>query len=267
MDTRGHGSRLGRWRAALGLDEPAVAGLLVLLWLTTAAFVAAHLGHRLLGVPWHPFFDLGTDRGYAETFFQVITAWAVILLGVAAVRLRAPLLALFAISSAYLLVDDYFLVHEGVGVVVAGWVGVEPAGPAGPAGPAMTVHLGEALYLGTVGVVVVTSFAIAYRAARPDVRRIARTLAALFAVLAVFGVLVDLLHALVAGPTVVDAAFTTVEDGGEIAAMSLIVAFGFALAFARSHGPAPLGGRPGTGYEAPATVRPMEVDREVGSPV
>lgn len=261
MDTRGHGSRLGRCRAALGLDEPTVAGLLVLLWLTTAAFVAAHLGHRLLGVPWHPFFDLGTDRGYAETFFQVITAWAVILLGVAAVRLRAPLLALFAISSAYLLVDDYFLVHEGMGVVVAGWMGGEPGGSG------MTVHLGEALYLGAVGVVVVTSFAIAYRAARPDVRRIARTLAALFAVLVVFGVVVDLLHALVAGPTVVDAAFTAVEDGGVVAAMSLIVAFGFALAFARSHGPAPVGGRPGTGYEAPATVRPMGVDREVGSPV
>lgn len=263
MDTRGHGSRLGRWRAALGLDEPAVAGLLVLLWLTTAAFVAAHLGHRLLGVPWHPFFDLGTDRGYAETFFQVITAWTVVLLGIAAIRRRAPLLALFAISSAYLLVDDFFLVHEGMGVLVAGWVGGEPAGPG------VTVHLGEALYLGAIGLVVASSFALAYRGARGDVRRIALTLAALFAVLAFFGVVVDLLHALVAGPTVVDAAFTAVEDGGEIAAMSLIAAFGFALALARGRdtGPAPVGGRPGTVYEAPATVRPIEVDREVGSPV
>lgn len=266
MHTRGHGSRLGRWRAALGLDEPAVAGLLVLLWLTTAAFVAAHFGHRLLGAPWHPFFDLGTDRGYAETFFQVITAWAVILLGVAAVSRRAPLVALFAISSAYLLVDDYFLVHEGMGVVIAGWVGGEAAELVGSG---MTVHLGEALYLGAVGVAVVMSFVVAYRAARPDVRRIALTLAALFAVLAFFGVVVDLLHALVAGPTLLDAAFTAVEDGGEIAAMSLIVAFGFALAFgrARDRSPGSVGPRPGGVYEAPATLRPIEVDRQVGSPL
>lgn len=263
MYRRGYGSRLGRWRAALGLDEPAIAGLLALLWLTTGAFVAGHFGNRLLGVPWHPSFDLGTDRGYAETFFQVITAWAVILLGIAAVRRRSPLLAVFAISSAYLLVDDYFLVHEGTGVVIAEWLGSVPAEPG------TTVHLGEALYLGAVGLVVVTSFALAYRGARPDARRIALTLAALFAVLAAFGVVVDMLHALVAGPTVVDVAFTAAEDGGEIAAMSLIVAFGFSLAFGRDSGRDPGRARvqPGTLHEAPATARPIEVDREVGSPV
>lgn len=226
MEMPAPGSRIARWRRALGLDEPLARGVLLLLWLTTAAYVAMHLSHKLIGAPWHPFFNLGAERGYAETFFQMLTGWAILLLGIAAVRRRAPILLVFASFSAYLLADDYFQFHERSGTAFGRWFDAEVMYLQG-----LATHLGEALYLGAVGLVVVAVFALAYRFARREVRGMALTFAVLYGLLAFFGVVVDIVHAPFIDAPVIDPIFIALEDGGEIAVMSLIVTCALSLAY------------------------------------
>lgn len=226
MAMRSPGSNAVGGRASLGLDEPLARGVLLLLWATTAAFVAMHLTHELIGAPWHPFFSLGTERGYAEVFFQTLTGWSILLLVVAAARRRAPVLIVFAVFSAYLLTDDYFQFHERSGTAFGVWFDRDVVYLQG-----LSTHLGEALYLGAVGAVVVAVFLIAYRLARRDARRVALTVAALYAALAFFGVAVDIVHAPFIDAPVIDPIFIALEDGGEIAVMSLIVVCALSLAY------------------------------------
>ena len=213
---------MSRALAALGLADPRLRGLLLLLWGTTAAYVGAHLSHRFFGMPWSPAFDLGEERGYAEVFFQTLTAWSIVLLVVAAVRRRAGILIIFAIFTAYLLADDYFQIHERIGT----WFGfnVLYVGLLSP-------HLGEGFWLASIGVLLSASFAIAYRFARPESRRIALTVAAVYAVLAFFGVIIDAIHSPFIDMPVIDPIMIAVEDGGEIAVMSVLVVYLMSLAF------------------------------------
>lgn len=267
MEMRAPGSRVARWRTALGLDEPLLRGILLLLWVTTAAFVAVHLTHKLVGAPWHPFFNLGTERGYAEMFFQMLTGWSILLLVIAAFRRRAGILVVFAAFSAYLLADDYFQFHERMGTAFGQWFDREVMYLQG-----LATHLGEALYLGAVGLVVVTAFAVAYRFARREVRRMAATVAVLYAALAFFGVAVDIVHAPFIDAPVIDPIFIALEDGGEIAVMSLIVTCALGLAYGSRTG---AGSASPAATDAPATAvddlpaaPPDERSaREVGSPV
>ncbi|MGR0218397.1 hypothetical protein [Agromyces sp. ZXT2-6] len=267
METHGHGSRVARWRTVLGLDEPLLRGVLLLLWLTTAAYVAMHLSHKLVGAPWHPFFNLGAERGYAEVFFQTLTGWAGIMLVIAAVRRRAPILIVFAVFSGYLLADDYFQFHERMGTAFGVWFDRNVVYLQG-----LSTHLGEALYLAAVGAVVVAAFAVAYRFARREARRMALTVAVLYGALAFFGVAVDIVHAPFIDAPVIDPIFIALEDGGEIAAMSLIVVCALGLAYgSRDRAP---GGTPveadapvASSGDAPAAPPSERSAREVGSPV
>lgn len=254
MEMRGPGSSIARRRAALGLDDPLARGVLVLLWATTAAFVATHLTHTLIGAPWHPFFNLKTERGYAEVFFQMLTGWSVLLLVIAAARRHAPVLVAFAAFSGYLLADDYFQFHERSGTAFGIWFDRDVVYLQG-----LSTHLGEALYLGAVGVVVVVVFLIAYRLARPEARRPAITLAVLYAALAFFGVAVDIVHAPFIDAPVIDPIFIALEDGGEIAVMSLIVVCALSLAFGSSGRDAGRDAdRAADGADAPSASSPDE---------
>ncbi|MFE5670681.1 hypothetical protein ACFQ58_03630 [Agromyces sp. NPDC056523] len=218
--------RLARWRSMLGLDDPYLRGLLILLWATTTAYVVAHLSHSLIGAPWHPYFHLGTERGYAELFFQMLTGWTAAMLVVAGVRRRSPAPLVFAAFSLYLLADDYFRVHEQVGTAFGIWFDREVVYLQG-----LATHLGEALFLLGVGAVVITTFVVTYRTAGAAARRMARILAALYAALAIFGFAVDVVHAPFIDEPIIDPIFIAIEDGGEIAVASLIVVHALALAF------------------------------------
>jgi hypothetical protein len=226
METRPTESRRARWRRALHLDEPLLRGLLLTLWATTAAYIAVHLTRRFLGAPWHPFFDLGTERGYAELYFQTLTGWSILLLLIASARRRAPILVVFAAFSAYLLADDYFQLHERMGTAFGLWFDREVMYLQG-----LATHLGEALFLGAVGIIAVAAFAVAYWFARRELRPTATTLAVLYATLAFFGVAVDIVHAPFIDVPVIDPIFIAIEDGGEIAVMSLIAVFALGLAY------------------------------------
>lgn len=273
MQMRRSNPILERLRASLGLDEPLVRGVLFLLWLTTGAFIAMHLGHKLIGAPWHPFFNLGSERGYADVFFQMLTGWSVVLLAIAAVRRRVPGLLAFAAFSTYLVADDYFGFHERVGTAFGIWFDRDVRYLHG-----LSTHLGEALYLLGVGIVVVAVFLLAFRAARPEGRGLMIALGVLYAALAFFGVAVDIIHAPFIDAPVIDPVLIAIEDGGEIAVMSLIAASSLSLAFGPGSGPvrsgaadagsasSAEGGRAAPPHEAPAEAPNAQSAREVRSP-
>lgn len=221
-------SRTQRARAALGLDDPRLLGLLLLLSATTALYVAMHLGHRFLGVPWHPAFDLGTERGYGEVFFQTLTGWSIVLFVIAAVRRRARVLVVCAAFAAYLLADDYFMIHERIGTWFA--LNVLYVGR-------LSTDLGEALWMLMIGILVIVSIAVAYRFSRREVRRLTVTIGAIYAALVFFGVVVDAIHSPFIDMPIIDPILIALEDGGEIGVMSVLVVFLLSLALPATDGP------------------------------
>ncbi|MBG6237460.1 hypothetical protein IWX78_000403 [Mycetocola sp. CAN_C7] len=211
-----------RAKTALGFDDPRLAGLLALLWLTTGCYLVLHFTHRFIGVPWSPLFDLGSERGYGEVFFQMLTGWSILLLLAASVRLRAGIVAVFAAATTYLLIDDYFMIHEAFGTWFA--TSVMYVG-------SISSHIGEAVWLALVGVILLVSLAVAYRRSRREIRRISLVLAGIFAALVFFGIAVDVLHSPFIDMPVVDPLFIALEDGGEIAVMSVLAVYLLSLAF------------------------------------
>lgn len=224
--TTSNPSRVRRVHGALGLDDSRLMGVLALLWSTTAVYIVLHFTHVFLGAPWSPLFNLGTERGYGEVFFQMLTGWSIVLLVLAAFRRRSGLLAIFGAAMAYLLADDYFTIHERFGTWFANsvmYVGK------------LSTHIGEALWLALIGLILLGALAVAYRRSDQLSRRVAITLAALFAALVFFGIAIDILHSPFIDMPVIDPVFIALEDGGEIAVMSLIVVYVVSLAFPREN--------------------------------
>lgn len=152
----------------------------------------------------------------------MLTGWSVLLLMIAGVRLRAGVLGIFAAATVYLLIDDYFMIHETFGTWFA--ASVMYVGP-------LSTHIGEVVWLALVGVLLLVSLAVAYRRSTPDLRRISVVLAGLFAALVFFGVAIDALHSPFIDMPFIDPIFIALEDGGEIVVMSVLAVYLVSLAF------------------------------------
>jgi hypothetical protein len=118
---------------------------------------------------------------------------------------------------AYVLADDFFGIHERLGEGLAGHLGVLPMFGL------RAVDFGE---LGVTAFAVVSLLGLIgvahYRGDR-DARSFSRSLLALLLALGFFGVLGDMVHAMVMKHPAWDFVLETIEDGGEMVAMSLIV--------------------------------------------
>ncbi|SKC75800.1 hypothetical protein SAMN04324258_3490 [Krasilnikoviella flava] len=211
----------GRRRVAdaVGVRRGPAAVLLVMLLALVGALVSAYLGHRLAGWPAEPGFRLGREWGYGEVLFAVQVAWAAGLLGWVAVRLRWPVMAAWALGFVVVLVDDRLMLHERAGA----WLARSPAPVAGPA-------IGELVWLAGLALVLGAVLLAAHLRSSPAARAASIVLLLLTVALAGFGVLVDQLHVVVEGRAPHTYLVTAVEEGGELAVLSVIVAYLFAVA-------------------------------------
>lgn len=116
--------------------------------------------------------------------------------------------------------------HERAGALLGGRFGFSP-------------HLGELVWLLGLATVVGLAVVVLHLRARGPARAVSAVLVGLAAGLFACGVVLDFVHAEATTP-VLDPYVTLAEDGGEIAVMSLVVAFLFGVAFA---GHAPTSGR------------------------
>lgn len=198
----------------------------VLLWLLLAADVA-FVGLHVLSIQLTRWarreLVIHVDGSIPEHFQFVKLGWAAILALLLARYFRGWAFVAWGALLAYIVVDDFFMVHE--------WAGRELAARTGGASvlglPAEAV--GEVVPP-ALAVLVTAPFILwgAWRS-QGEERRVSRRLLGLVALLAAFGVVLDFVHtALGEAPGQTWKIWGLVEDGGELVIASLILAHVFA---------------------------------------
>jgi len=199
-----------------------VATLLLLLLAVDLVFIGVHLVHELTPFLGDRLYSLETDRGYAEMFQYVKTFWIALLLGALWWRTHERAYAAWMLLFVYLLCDDALQVHEHAGYAVAQSLGLSGAFGL------RAQDLGELAISAAVGGTLLGAIVwLCVRGTR-DVRNASLDLGLLLAALVFFGVFVDMLHILAGGPTAL-VALGTLEDGGEMLAMSAACAYALQL--------------------------------------
>lgn len=150
--------------------------------------------------------------------------WLVLLLGVLWFVRRHPVLLAWLAVAVFCLADDVLHLHERAGARFAElsdathWWGVE------------SQHVGELVWLGAWGVLLVGFAAIAHLRATAGWRHTSLMLGLGFAALGFFGVVIDVVHAMVDEISIVNGLFVIIEEGGEHLATSGLLAVALALA-------------------------------------
>lgn len=159
-------------------------------------------------------FAVTTEGGYGEWLQYGKAAALALMLAAAHRRARAALA--WAALFAYLLLDDAFALHERLGSAAASVLPLPAFGAMRPE------HVGEVLVLGAIGAAFLAVLVpVMWREAAS--RRLTAALVPPFAALVLFGVLGDVVHSLSRGGRFHYAA-GVIEDGGEMIALSLLVA-------------------------------------------
>ncbi|ACQ80070.1 hypothetical protein Bcav_1814 [Beutenbergia cavernae DSM 12333] len=203
-----------------------VAGFLLLLVLADAMLILLHLSLKTIGEPAGFWFDLGVDRGYAEFFQYLKVAWSAVLSVLLWTKVKSVVFLVWALVFTVYVTDDWFQLHERAGAELAARFPDVPA----------AWHVGELLLTGAVGLVLVVLVWWTYRRAAPEGRGVSRTLAVLMSALVAVGILLDAVHHILLPGAAFDVPLTTLEDGGELLLMSVVVAYLLATTFVRLPG-------------------------------
>ncbi len=173
-----------------------------------------------------PGFLIDEEMGYAETFNNAKAVVGAAALFFCYGRTREPVFAALGFALALVVLDEGVRYHELTGTAIRNYLALSPALGVRPQ------DLGELMAWAMLGSVAAVALAAGFRHSGQQARRIALLFLALFAVLAFFGIVVDMLHIVFGG------AFrgakrlgTVIEDGGEMATLSLICTAAVAAAF------------------------------------
>ena len=205
----------------IGLEKDTVRFLYLLL-LVDAIFIVLHIVHTYTNLLPELIFSIEQDRSYAEMFQYIKELWIVALLFFMAIRNMKLTYFLWACLFVYLLLDDSFRLHERLAYFVVTWFGIQPEFGL------RALDIGELVVSSCIGIFfLVAIWAVYYKSSFSE-RRTAKRLGALVVLLAVFGVLLDMLHILIHG---FGAAIVAgmIEDGGEMIVMSVITWYVFTL--------------------------------------
>lgn len=194
--------------------------LFFLLLVTDISFMILHIIYAYTDLTPNKYFSIELDRGYAEIFQYIKTYWIAILLCVLALRLRSILYFIWSGLFFYLLLDDYFQIHENVGLIISNklaftsWLNLRGQ------------DFGELAVSAGIGLVFLIGIGTAYYFGDRVSRQISRYLIKMLCALAVCGIIVDMLHVAIGSPSL-DPLFALLEDGGELVVMSVIACFIF----------------------------------------
>ncbi len=198
-------------------------------------FFALHIAHVLAGSRFDPGklllsagfkgrdFALETEGSYAEYFAYVLVALIVVAFARLAWRLRRPVYFAFLFIFIYYLADDSLQIHESLGGFLTRWLDLQPAfGLRGQ-------DFGELATWGLFGTPLLGFLAYAlWRSTGLD-RSIGSTLTKWFFVLAFFGGVVDMMSSFARGEPAAHRIIACVEDGGEMAVITVILALSLAV--------------------------------------
>jgi hypothetical protein len=212
--------------ATHGLDSlmPAAA-LLLLLTCTDLAFILVHLVTVETGWLRGVGMSLEAERGLPETYQYIKEFWAAVGMAFVFWRTRIKSYAAWSIVFAFLLLDDAGQIHEGVGA----WLGQRYALPAVLG--LRPDDTGELLFAGMIGIFVLVPAGLAYWRRSEQALRISGDVFCLLLLLAVPGVIVDMLHVIAyLRGSLLAQVLLVVEDGGEMLVMSALTAYVFHVA-------------------------------------
>jgi hypothetical protein len=199
-----------------------IVKLCCLFLATDIGFIFLHLIYSYSDFISNDIFSLEKDRGYSEIFQYVKEYWSALLLGLLAIQARSLLYLSWSVLFFYLLLDDSVQIHENLGVLISSKFSF----------PAIfnlrAVDLGELAVFALVSLFFLIAIGINYRLGDRLSREVSKSLIILLFALAVFGVVLDMLHVVFSTPFL-DPLLILVEDGGELIIMSLIVCFVFSL--------------------------------------
>ncbi len=200
--------------------------VLALLLGTIPLLLLADLVHRrTVGAFRSPRWDVDLDRSVMEVWGYLQQALAAGMLAVVAVRKRAPLLGAWAATLSVVVLDDSLQWHERFGAWLSQQVDLPRVAGLRP------VDLGELAMWAMLGLGAAVLLSVTYVRSSPQERRLTYPLLAIIAFLGGFAVGVDMVHTAleVYLNRVGNTAFIWLEAGGELAAMSLFVAYSLFL--------------------------------------
>jgi hypothetical protein len=199
--------------------------LLALLFCVDVAFVVVHVAKPYFDALRPHYFSLEADRGLAEIYQYGKQAFIVGAMMVCWSRTRSVSFGVWAALFAFLLWDDSHAVHEQIGEALgAAWalpavIGLRPR------------DFGEILFALAVGTVTLAALLLVHLRERGVAIVPTVNLILLLVALAVCGVVVDAIHVVAYfGGSRFAWLLTVIEDGGELAVMSVIVVYAWQLA-------------------------------------
>jgi hypothetical protein len=175
-------------------------------------------------------FSLYQDAGFGELYQYPKTFLIVLLLIGLSLRPARRSYLIWAGLFLYLLLDDSLRLHERLGRTVAGQLEYIP-------GLQLRAQdFGELTVLAVVGLLFAVFLALAWQRSDRDFRRDSKYLTLLVGCLALFGVVLDMVHVIVRAREAAGAigllgvtAIGLLEDGGELVAMSLVCWYTYKL--------------------------------------
>ncbi|MGD8215946.1 hypothetical protein [Aestuariimicrobium sp. Y1814] len=191
---------------------------LVLLVGVDVAFIVLDLLLNVMGLNPLTSMQVHRDRSVPEFYQYIKLGWCIALVLLVGWAQRTWQPVFWAPLLFALLLTDAATVHEHLGGVIAEAWGLPAVAGLRPR------DLGElvvALALVAPSLVLV---ALAWRRASRAARRFHVTIVSLLGLLAVFGLVFDLLHSATTNPRL-DQVFAVLEDGGEMVAISAMLAF------------------------------------------
>lgn len=191
----------------------------LMLLIGDMVFIALHTLNAFVLSGGSIFFDIGHDRGVAEFFQYLKYIWVMLLLVLIAVRYKQLAFLVWCPVFVYLLLDDAVKIHETVGGMLAANINAERV---------MGLRLqdyGELIVSFCAAVIVLTPVAIAMLKGSSEFRKASLDLGFLIGLLAFFGIVVDMLHVALPVGRVSYFVLGAIEDGGEMFAGSLMVAY------------------------------------------
>jgi hypothetical protein len=163
------------------------------------------------------------DRGFAESYTYIKEYWIVLLLFLFSIRKSKVIYFFWSLLCGYLLIDDSCRVHERLGSLLANNFGFTPIFGL------REQDIGEFCVYVFSGVAFLVPLGVMYYRSGIETKLNSRCLFSILAILAFFGVLVDMVRQIVKGSDLIIKTGRVFENGGEMFAISIMLWFVFCL--------------------------------------
>jgi hypothetical protein len=211
----------GKYRMKFDLEKDK---LLVLLLITDLVFILLHILNVYTSLLDSSLYLLSRDRGYAEFFQYTKELWIAVMFLLLGIKKKRGIYFVFSLIFTYLLFDDSFEFHENFGNLIAenfqlqSWLGLR------------AVDFGELLVTTVFGLLFLAALILFFLISDPITSRIALYMLAMFGLLALFGVVGDMVE-VIGRNRDISRILVILEEGGEMLIMSVMTWFVFRLRY------------------------------------